>query len=61
MSKASKRPFSFGLGFLIFLLPVPLALLTLGSGRSTRSRVLAFGWLAFLIVGAAFERREFVL
>ena len=61
MSEPPVRPIGFGLGLLIFLLPMPLVFITLQRGRSTRSRVLAFGWLALLVIGLALERRGFDL
>lgn len=45
MAENVKRRVGAGFGFLIFLLPMPLALMTLRTGYSTTVRVLSIGWL----------------
>jgi len=58
MPEITHRRVGAGFALLIFLLPMPLALLTLGRGYSTTARILSIGWLivAALLAAGYFNR-----
>lgn len=57
MANSEYRQVGFGMGFVMFLLPMPFALLTLRQGYSPWARVLALGWLALAaILAGSFVR-----
>lgn len=53
------KPVGFWFGLMIFLIPMPVALLTLQKGYSALARVLALGWLvaAALLTASAIDFR----
>jgi len=53
MREINRRRVSAGFALLVFLLPMPLALLTLGRGYSTTARILSIGWLVLAALMAA--------
>ena len=58
MPEIDQRRVGVGFALLIFLLPMPLTLLTLRRGYSTTVRVLSLGWLllAALLAAGYFNR-----
>lgn len=50
MTDGEYRPVGVGLGLIMFLLPMPFALLTLRRGYSPWARALSLGWLALAAI-----------
>lgn len=57
MADGEYRQVGFGTGFVMFLLPMPFALLTLRRGYSPWARVLGLGWLALAAILAGTSAR----
>lgn len=57
MANGEYRRVGFGMGFVMFLLPMPFALLTLRRGYSPWARILTLGWLALAAILAGTSAR----